>query len=421
MKWFLICLLGSADLLAAMSINAADFDSAASATNQLAVDLHRHLATGDDNLCVSPYSIQSALAMTFAGAEGATRKEMERVLHFTGSDEKIHTSFAALQRALEQLAKDSAAEAEDAKRAGGAGEPITIAIANRLFAQSGYEFRQDFRELAQKFYGAPFEQLDFEKNPERERKHINKWVADQTRERIRDLIPPDGVNEATRLVLANAIYLKAPWAEPFSDVATKPAPFHVSGGAVVDVPMMRKKDSFGYRKAEGFTTVALPYIGSELQFVVLLPDQRNGLRGLESKLTAEMLAQCAKLERRDVDLSLPKFKFEPPTIALADALQSLGMKSAFDQPRGSANFDRIAPRKPNDYLYLSNVFHKTFIAVDEKGTEAAAATAAVVMRYTAVVPTAPPIEVKVDRPFLYAIQHVPSGACLFLGRVTDPR
>jgi len=132
------------------------------------------------------------------------------------------------------------------------------------------------------------------------------------------------------------------------------------------------------------------------------------------------LAQCAKLEERDVDLYLPKFKFEPPTMALGEKLQALGMKTAFDQPKGSANFDRIAPRKPNDYLYLSQVFHKTFIAVDEKGTEAAAATAVVMMATSAMIKRSPPIEVKVDRPFVYAIQHVPSGACLFLGRVTDP-
>jgi serpin B len=404
-----------------MSITGTDIDSAATATNQLGVELHRRLATGGDNLCLSPYSIQSALAMTFAGAEGSTRTEMARVLHFQGADEKIHASFAMLQRALEELVKDSAAAAEDAKRAGGRDEPITIAIANRLFAQTGYDFRENFRDLIKKFYGAPFEQLDFEKNAERERQHINKWVADQTRERIRDLIPSGGVTEATRLVLANAIYLKAPWADPFSESATKPAPFHVRGGAAVDVPMMRKRARFGYLKGDRFTAVTLSYVGSDLQFAVLLPDEMNGLRELESKLNAKTLAQCSRLERRDVDLSMPKFRFEPPTIALAEILQALGMKSAFDQPRGSANFDRIAPRKPNDYLYLSNVFHKTFIAVDEKGTEAAAATAAVVMRYTAMAPTPPPIEVKVDRPFLYAIQNVPSGACLFLGRVTDPR
>jgi serpin B len=163
--------------------------------------------------------------------------------------------------------------------------------------------------------------------------------------------------------------------------------------------------------------------GGELQFLVLLPDEVNGLQALEKGLSAEMLAQCAKLERHDVDLSMPKFKFEPPTIALAAALKALGMNSAFDQPRRSANFDRIAPRKPNDYLYISDVFHKTFIAVDEREPRRAAATAVTMMMATAMrpQPTPPPIVVKVDRPFLYAIQHVPSGVCLFLGRVTDPR
>jgi len=185
--------------------------------------------------------------------------------------------------------------------------------------------------------------------------------------------------------------------------------------------MMRKTDRFGYAKREGFTAVSLPYVGGDLQFLVLMPDDVNGLRTFESNLTADVLAKCTRLETQDVDLHLPKFKLEPPTIALAENLQALGMKSAFNIPQGSANFDKMAPRKPNDYLYISNVFHKTFIAVDEKGTEAAAATAVVMMRATAIArPKPPPIEVKVDRPFIYAIQHVPSGVSLFLGRVTNP-
>jgi serpin B len=167
--------------------------------------------------------------------------------------------------------------------------------------------------------------------------------------------------------------------------------------------------------------VSIPYVGSDLQFVVLLPDDVNGIGSLEKKITSAMLAECAKLERRELDLYLPKFKFEPPTLNLGSTLQALGMKTAFDQPPGSANFDRMAPRKPRDYLYISAVFHKTFIAVDEKGTEAAAATAVVMARATGMRNPAKPLEVKIDRPFVYAIQHVPSGTCLFVGRVTDPR
>jgi serpin B len=408
-----------AALATVASLHAADFDLAATATNQLGVDLHRQLATGDENLCLSPYSIQSALAMTFAGADGDTRAEMARVLHFPNDGDAIHASFASLQRSLEEMSKKTSKIAEQSKKGGGASEPITLAIANRLFAQSGYDFRDAFRDLVKKFYGAPFEPLDFKNDVEGSRQHINKWIAERTRDRIRDLIPANGVNKDTRLVLANAVHLKAQWISQFNERITKPEPFHVRGSATIDVPMMHQREEFGYAKHDGFVAVSLPYIGNELQFLILVPDQVNGLRALESKLNPNLLAECAKVKEHDVDLSLPKFKFEPPTLALADKFKTLGLKSAFDQPKGSANFDKIAPRKPDDYLAISEIFHKTFIAVDEKGTEAAAATATVMLGVRAVRPE--PIEVKVDRPFLYAIQHVPSGACLFIGRVTDPR
>ena len=186
--------------------------------------------------------------------------------------------------------------------------------------------------------------------------------------------------------------------------------------------MMMRQDAFGYAKHDGFVAVAIPYSGEELQFLVLLPDTAVGLPGLESKLTPQLLMECARLKDEDIVLYLPKFKLEPPLFALRKTLETLGMESAFDVPQGSANFDGIAPRRPNDYLYISNVFHKTFVEVDEKGTEAAAATAVVMMRATAHFEEKPkPIEVRVDRPFVFAIQHRPSGACLFVGRVADPR
>jgi len=422
MKRFLILqVLGA--LVAAMSYGATDYGLAATATNQLAVDLHRQLATGNENLCVSPYSIEGALAMTFAGADGETREEMAGVLHFPKNDNGVPASFASLQHSLEEMSAKTAELVKQSKRFGGPSEPITLVIANRLFAQKGYDFRQAFLSVVKQNYGAGFEPIDFVADASGATQRINKWVADQTRNRIRDLVPAGALNETTRLVLANALYLKAPWADPFSDNATKPEPFHIHGGASVDVPMMRKMDRhFGYAKRDGFRAVSLPYAGNDLQFLVLLPDDVNGLGALESNLTAEMLAECAKLEtREEVDLHLPKFKIELPTIALAEKFEALGMKTAFDQPRGSANFDRMAPRKPNDYLYISQVFHKTFIAVDEKGTEAAAATAVAMMAGSARIQRPAPVEVRVDRPFLYAIQHVPSGVCLFLGRVTDPR
>ena len=421
MKSFLILHVFGA-LIAAMACGATESDLAATSTNQLGVDLHRQLATGDENLCVSPYSIESALAMTFAGADGQTRTEMARVLHFPGDGGAVPASFAALQHSLEEMSAKTVELVKESKKFGGPSEPITLNIANRLFAQKGYDFRNAFLSLVKQDYRAAFEPLDFVADASGATQHINKWVADQTRNRIRDLIPAGALDETTRLVLANALYLKAPWADPFSENVTHPEPFHVHGSAAVDVPTMRKRDErFGYAKREGYSAVSLPYAGNDLQFLVLLPEDVNGLRAFESKLSAEMLVQCAKLEERDVDLRLPKFKIEPPTITLAEKLEALGMKTAFNQPTGSANFDRMASRKPDDYLYISQVFHKTFIAVDEKGTEAAAATAVAMMAATALRERPPPIEVKVDRPFLYAIQHVPSGICLFLGRVTDPR
>src|SRR6267378_1019324 len=409
-------------VMAAMAQAATNFDLAAKATNELAVDLHRQLATGDENLCISPYSIESALAMTFAGADGETRTEMARVLHLT-NDSTVPVSFAALQRSLEEMSAKTAELVKESKKFGGPSEPITLNIANRLFAQKGYAFRDAYLSLVRQNFSGAFEPLDFIANPAAATQHINKWVADQTHDRIRDLIPGGALDKTTRLVLANALYLKAPWAREFSDNATQPESFLVHGGTPVDVPMMQKKsDHFGYAKRDGYTAVSLPYAGDELQFLVLLPDDVSGLHALESKLSGDTLAGCAKLQTRDVDLHLPKFKLEPPTMALAEKFEALGMKTAFDKPQGSANFDKIAPRTPRDYLYISQIFHKTFIAVDEKGTEAAAATAVAMMAGTALrSPPPPPIEVKVDRPFVYSIQHVPSGVCLFLGRVTDPR
>ena len=409
-------------LSATMMQGATNFDVAAKATNELGVALHRQLATGDENLCISPYSIESALAMTFAGADGETRTEMARVLHLT-NDGTVPASFAALQHSLEEMSLKTAELVKQSKKFGGPSEPITLNIANRLFAQKGYAFRDAYLSLVKQNFGGAFEPLDFIANPAVATQRINKWVADQTHDRIRDLIPGGVLDKTTRLVLANALYLKAPWASEFSENATQREPFFVPGGAPLDVPMMQKRsDHFGYARREGFTVVSLPYAGNDLQFLVLFPDDVNGLHPLESKLTGELLAQCAKLQTRDIDLHLPKFKLEPPTMALAEKFEALGMKTAFDKPQGSANFDKIAPRKPNDYLYISQIFHKTFIAVDEKGTEAAAATAVAMMAGTALrSPPPPPIEVKVDRPFVYAIQHVPSGVCLFLGRVTDPR
>jgi len=408
-------------LLAAPLMHAANTDLAASAVNQLGVDLHHRLAKSDANLCLSPLSIQIALAMTYAGADGETAAEMAKTLHYPKDNEPaVRESFQALVKGLDEARAKSQERASHSKQYGGPSEPIVFNLANRLFGQKGYAFRAPYLSELKDGYHSPFEELDFKTNTEASRKHINGWVEEETKKRIKDLIPSGALSPVTRLVLANALYLKAPWEKEFNDRATKPEPFHIHGKEPAEVPTMIQKAYYGYATENGYTAVTLPYSGGDLQFIILLPEKQTGLHDLEAKLTSAELAKCAKLEPREVILYLPKFKLESPSIALGEQLSALGMKTAFDQPRGSANFDKIAPRKPDDYLFISEVFHKTFIAVDEHGTEAAAATAVIMAAGSAFRPAQPP-EIHVDHPFLFAIQHVPSGACLFIGRVTDPR
>lgn len=407
------------------SVSIAEPGPAATATNKLGLDLYRRLATADENFCISPYSIETALAMTSAGADGATREEMARALHLPTDDDALHNSFNTLRRQLQEISKRSAKRVLERKKfvgQAGSGEPIILTIASRLFAQKGYGFRTSFLALVQERCGAPLQSLDFVSDAGGATRRINGWISGQTHERIRDLIPPGELNTNTRFVLANAIHFRAQWDKLFLDWATESLPFHIRGGEAVNVPAMQTRShTCGYAKHDEFTVVSIPYIDSDLQFLILLPDDAKGLPTLETQITAALLAERAEIEERGLLLSLPKFKFEPPTLRLASALQGLGMKTAFDLPPGSANFDRMAPRKPNDYLRLSEVFHKTFVAVDENGTEAAAA-ATTEGEWLGVEEKPPnPIEIKIDRPFFYAIQHAASGACLFIGRVTDPR
>ncbi len=394
---------------------------AADAINALGVRLLPLADAPDANALISPYSIQTALAMTYAGAAGETRAEMARALHFADDEDSLHNAFAALRAALEQIARDTEARAARSRQFGGPTDPVILNVANRLFGEQSFEFRAAFLELVRDRYRAPLQPCDFIRNAARETGVINDWVAEQTQRRIQNLIPANALNELTRLVLVNAVYLKAPWEKPFAAAATRPQTFRVKGAAAAAVPTMTETLTAGYRREEGLTVLTLPYSGGGLHFLILLPDAPDGWKDLESKLAAEQLASYARLPAREIRLFLPKFRVEPPLMPLGKALRTLGMRQAFDEPRGSADFDRMAPRRPNDYLYVSEVFHKTFLDLDEKGTEAAAATAVVMMRVTAIVERPDPVEIRVDRPFLFAIQHRDSGACLFLGRVTDPR
>lgn len=418
-------------------------ETAAEAVNALGLDLHRQMPK-EGNVCLSPYSILSALGMAYLGTSGATQEEMSQVLHLPADKTALGESFAALNAALAEAQQKSAkrvaessaamntalaeAQQESAKRVaelmyGGPSEPLKLHVANRLFGQKGYEFRETFLSGVESHYGAPMELMNFIRDHAGATREINGWVEKQTQKRIRDLIPENGLNKETRLVLVNALYFKAAWADDFNVQATAPKPFHVNGAkTTAEVPTMSKQEHMRYLNGSGFQAVTLPYAGNDLHFLLIVPDGISDVSDVEKKLTVETLLACAKADTREVILHLPKFKITPPMVPLGEVLQKMGMTTAFDKPEGSADFDAMAPKKPDDYLYISEVFHKTFLELDEKGAEAAAATAGAMPGALAAMPEPPrPIDLKADRPFLFAIQHAQSGVCLFFGRVSDPR
>ncbi len=404
----------------ALATPAADAGPPAESINQLGIDLQKLAPQG--NLLISPFSIQSALAMTSAGAAGRTLDEMRAVLHVEGEESALHGALQGLFAEFKKLATESQARAERSKEYGGSASPLELRVANRLFGQKDFTFKRPFLELVRDQYAAPLESVDFEGALETSRLKINAWVEDQTRAKIRDLIGPTDLERATRLVLVNALYFRASWSEPFQKSATQSAPFSLEPGHRVDVPTMALTSRLGYARRDGFQAVTLPYEGGGFQFLILLPDPGVNLAQLEARLTPALLGEAAGAAREKVALFLPKFRIQPPTVDLAEALKKLGMRTAFDEPRSSANFERMAERKPDEYLFIGKVLHKTFLDLDENGTEAAAATAVAMTKATSMpAPENPPVEVRVDRPFLFAVQHRSSGVCLFLGRLTDPR
>jgi serpin B len=397
----------------------------APAINALGLDLYRQQikSASGQSVLLSPYSISTALAMTYAGADGATKTEMQRVLHFPADAAACSEGFRLLQSQLHDLMLRAGKDVAELRAEGGEATPLTLQAANRLYVQKGFKLQPDFLRLMSKEFGASVGETDFRSHPESARSQINQWVAEFTHDRIPDLLPVGQPQASSRLVLVNALYLKAAWRDAFRESNTEPQPFHLTPRDTAPVPTMLQQEHFGYDRRDGYSVVTLPYQPGGLQFVLFVPDAIDGLAALEQQLTAADLAACAQLSKRDVILYLPKFKLAPGTMPLGEALQNLGLQTAFDLPRGSANFARMAPRQPDDYLAIGQVFHQTWLSLDEHGTEAAAATAVVMLSGFVVAPPnePPPIEVRADRPFLFAIQHIGSGACLFLGRVTDPR
>jgi len=371
----------------------------ASSMESFGTDLYAVVATGDGNVVFSPASIMTALAMTYAGARGVTAEEMAAVLHVDLDDPAFHAAMNALDLALESRSFKSG------------DDRVQLSIANSLWGQDGLAFEQPFLDTLAEDYGTGMRLVDFKAAAEKARVQINDWVASQTNDKITDLIPAGVLNDLTRLVLVNAVYLDATWALQFDPNDTSYGSFTTLAGTQVTVPMMRQTSSFSYAKGDGWQAVQLPYSGNKLAMLLIVPDQGR-FTDVEQELGSGLLSEAvAGLSPASVALTVPKFTFRTQA-QLGSALKTLGMPTAFDP--NSADFSGMTTE---EQLLIDEVIHEAYIAVDEEGTEAAAATA-VVMRAT----SAPMVDVtfEIDRPFIFALRDTETGALLFLGRVTDP-
>ncbi len=369
-----------------------------------ALELYRQLKEEDGNLFYSPYSISLALAMTYAGADGETEAQIAQALHFTLPQGQLHPAFNALDLLL--AGREEAAGEEDSKG------NFRLNIANSIWGQEGYEFLPAFLDVLAENYGAGLRLMDFLNAPDDSRQAINDWVSEETEGKIKDLIPPGALTPMTRLVLANAIYFNASWQSQFDEDATEEASFTLLDGSQISVPMMNQTEWFGYAAGEGYQAVELPYEGGQMSMVILLPDTGD-FEDFESNLEAVGLQTIlTAIEYQRLVLSMPKFSFDAG-FSLVDPLRAMGMGAPFSP--GEADFSGMDGTRD---LFISGILHKAFVAVDEQGTEAAAATA-VIMAGTSAMPDEP-MEVKIDRPFIFLIRDVETGAILFIGRVLNP-
>lgn len=382
--------------------SAAAIPDAVASVSGLAAGLYGALAREPGNLAFSPYSVAVALAMTLNGARGLTASEMRDVLS-TADTHRLDAGLDALTLHLEGLAGPT-------KRVDGSKATVALDAANALFGQRGTAWEEPFLDDLARYFGAGMRLVDYATATEAARTLINDWTAGQTHDRVPEIVPAGILSDLTRLVLVNAIYLKAPWETPFDPDTTADRPFHADAGTR-DVPTMTAGlDLAGYARGDGWEAVRLPYAGGSLAMTVVLPDG-GALERVSAAVADGALSSLLGAPRpTPVQLSLPKWKFRTQA-PLGDVLIALGMPTAFDPER--ADFTGMTRQ---ERLFIAAVLHEGFIAVDEEGTEAAAATA-VVMDTTSV-----PVyqQVVVDRPFLFVVHDVEHLTPLFVGRVSDP-
>ncbi len=357
-----------------------------------AVDMYQWMASEDEgNLFFSPFSISSALGMTYAGARSTTAEAMEDTLHIGLEGDTFHEQFGMLTRDLD----------------GDKGRGYELSIANRLFGQTGYTFGTDFLAINADHYGAPLEELDFGADPEAARVHINDWVAEQTKDKIDELLVPGVITGDTRLVLTNAIYFKAFWLTQFDEDDTYDGTFRAPSGDVT-VPMMNMEIEVEYSDDDEVSVVRLPYEDDEVSMLLVLPHDEDGLADVEAMLSPEQIdAWADSTHPTEIWMAMPSWEMRYK-LSLVPALTDLGMGEAFDS--FAADFSGIT----DTGMFIADVIHEAYVKVDEEGTEAAAATA-VVMEDGAVGDM-----FVADHPFLYIIRDDLTGSVLFMGRVADP-
>lgn len=375
--------------------------AAAGSNNTFGFDLYRRVRTEPGNLAISPASISMACSMALAGAKGETATEIATTLRLRGEPAQATKSAVALVRSLENPDL-----------------PFTFRMANQLFAEQSWQIDPAFVTRSADTFGAPLARLDFKTKADASRKEINLWIAGQTQKRIESLLPPNAVTSATRIVLVNAVYFLGDWTSPFEKDRTSAAAFTLAGGKKIDVTTMRATQRFRFTQNDEASAIELPYKGDRLSMVLVVPRREDGIGALETSLDATKLDTMTKaMTEQTVFLSLPKFEIDPQgSMVLTKTLGDMGIRRAFD-PAG-ADFSPMGTPGPDDArLHVSGVFHKAFVKVDEKGTEAAAATAVGMDGGAAPQKL---LELRADRPFLFFIRERKSGLVLFMGRVLDP-
>jgi serpin B len=382
-------------------VSEADLATLVNGNSTFTLNLYQAIKERGGNLFYSPYSISLALAMTYAGARGETEQQMADTLCFTLPQDRLHPALNSLDIELSRRGEGAKGKDEEGFR---------LNIVNAIWGQKDYKFLSGFLDVLAENYGSGLRILDFASAPEESRITINNWVSDQTEGRIEDLIPQGLIDSLTRLVLTNAIYFNAAWQDPFNEDATYDGTFYLLNGDEITVPMMRQTESFGYGEGDGYQAVELPYDGREVSMVILLPTTGNFV-SFEDLLDAQQLDEIiGRLEYREVALTMPKFEFDSE-FSLGETLAAMGMPAAFSS---GADFSGITG---NRELFIADVVHKAFVSVDEAGTEAAAATAVVMPM---AMPPEEPVEVTIDRPFIFLIRDIETGTILFVGRVVNP-